>query len=623
MKTNASSTIGLLYLLLSAIACVLMTEILARTGIGEVGQWITQHPRLFLLNLLFAFSFQSLFIGLMGRWLSGLVWGAAVLLLAAVVNALKLSALQTPFLSWDLFYARQMLALGQSLLAGSHLAWIGVFGLPPVLIVGAWHLHRHWSAVVGWKYRAALLIAAFCGLGVFAPISPVNLPRLLRVENIVWEQPQNYQVNGFFLAFSMNISPLRIKQPEAYDEGLITQLLEPNEALRETPLGYKGQPVSLVIVMSESFAELSGLPMRPSENPWKNLQRLAARHPSFRLISPTVAGNTSLVEFEALTGLSHALLPSGSIPYDHYLHRPVPSIASLLRDQGWRTIALHPFHGWFWNRTMAYEHLGFERYLSLDDFEDAEMRGFFVSDQALVDKIKTVIESGDSPYFLHAVSMQNHGPYNDERYMEDIVQVEGELPDNLLQALSTYLTGIRDADRQLARLLHYLKKRPEPVVCLFFGDHQPALGWELLPYQVEGALSTRESDFHMAEVPALLWSNKPDLLKAVDIPESFSPSHLPGILLQQMGIALPGHMLHMRKGMQAYPVIHRQFVRGVHGGLRDLKLIQSDPWFKGFEMLQYDVLFGNRYSTRRLRPTEIAPRPPLTPLKDHIKNRNG
>jgi phosphoglycerol transferase MdoB-like AlkP superfamily enzyme len=113
--------------------------------------------------------------------------------------------------------------------------------------------------------------------------------------------------------------------------------------------------------MSEGFSFLSDAKFEASDDPLKNIKLLSAQYPSFTLISPTFAGNTSLVEYEVLTGLSNAFLPAGAIPFDHYLRRPTPSIASMLKKQGYQTVAVHPFHAWFWSRDRVYPHLGFDR----------------------------------------------------------------------------------------------------------------------------------------------------------------------------------------------------------------------------------------------------------------------
>jgi phosphoglycerol transferase MdoB-like AlkP superfamily enzyme len=577
-----------------SLLCVFLAEVLARRGPGEAWEWVAANPTPFILNLSIAFGILSLFVGICGRLLPGLLCGGALLVLAAVVNFLKLSALNTPFFAWDFLYARQILALGAAFFSDSAKGWYWLL-LPATLLVG-WALCRVRSTAVGWPGRVLLVAIAGFGLVAFNENGRFHLPRKLMLQNMAWDQPLNYRNNGFFLSFSMNISPLLIRQPDAYDAELISRLLAHNREIQQAPAGDPKRPVSLVIFMSESFSDFHGVPFVTSENPYENFQRLSAQYPSFRVVSPTFGGNTSVVEFEALTGLSYALLPSGSVPYDHYIRRPVPSLASILREKGYRAIAVHPYYKWFWSRATAYEHLGFDRFLSIEDFENAEFRGPYVSDKSLVDKIIEVFETEKGPLFVHAVSMQNHLPYDHDNYTEDMIDVAGEMADGVRRSLSIYLTGVRDADRELARLLQYLEKRTEPVICLFFGDHQPALAMELIPYRTEELPTGIEFDDLFAEVPGLIWSNTAGLIDSADIPESLSPSHLPALLLHQMGIALPGHLLNMWQGMHVYPVIHPRFIRNNSGALTAFRSVSSDPWIKSLEIFQYDLLFGKRYS---------------------------
>ena len=53
-------------------------------------------------------------------------------------------------------------------------------------------------------------------------------------------------------------------------------------------------------------------------------------------------GNTANTEFEYLTGASMAFLPYGSIPYQQYVKKETPSMASYLSSLGYYTIAMHP-----------------------------------------------------------------------------------------------------------------------------------------------------------------------------------------------------------------------------------------------------------------------------------------
>lgn len=102
------------------------------------------------------------------------------------------------------------------------------------------------------------------------------------------------------------------------------------------------------------------------------------------------------------------------------------------------------------------------------------------------------------PLFIHAVTMENHGPL----HLENVA--ESELPtwfDRPLQPgmkdLAPYLRHIGNADRMLGMLRDtLLAQRNEALLC-FFGDHVP-----ILPevYQAIGA-PAGDTDY-------LLWSNR-------------------------------------------------------------------------------------------------------------------
>ena len=53
-------------------------------------------------------------------------------------------------------------------------------------------------------------------------------------------------------------------------------------------------------------------------------------------------GNTANTEFEFLTGDTMAFLPAGSIPYQQYITKDTPSMASYLKSLGYETYAMHP-----------------------------------------------------------------------------------------------------------------------------------------------------------------------------------------------------------------------------------------------------------------------------------------
>ena len=136
------------------------------------------------------------------------------------------------------------------------------------------------------------------------------------------------------------------------------------------------------------------------------------------MFSPEFGGMTANVEFEALTGFSNAFLPYGSIPYQQYVRGPVPSLATFFRSEGYETTAIHPFEGWFWNRTHVYDAFGFDRFLSIEKLPPMAWRGPLVSDDALTDEIIRRADATERPFFTFAVSLQGHGPYEPNRYRD-------------------------------------------------------------------------------------------------------------------------------------------------------------------------------------------------------------
>jgi len=593
-RQHPDMRVNILFFLTSAIVCVFAVETLARGSISQVSLWIVGSPLPFALNAVLVSCFLTMTVAITGRMIPGIALGSFFIILTATVNALKIHVLHTPLFAWDFLYSGQMLALGEAVFSGKFFSILVISGIL-VSIVFIYAIRRDRRRFgMGTRFSALVLSLIAAGLFAWDKTGPVNT---FNIRNMVWDQNQNYSSNGFFLAFSMNISPAIIRQPSGYNKNLVSRLTEHSEY----PDGndcFEGEPVSLVIFMSESFSDLNGEGIETPDwkIPLENLKKISEAYPVFHLVSPTFAGNTSLVEFEVLTGLSNAFLPAGAIPFDHYLSQKTPSLAWILQERGYRTVAVHPFHDWFWNRNAVYPNLGFSEFISLDSFPENAKKGIYISDEALVDKIIGVIDSSDGPYLIHVVSMQNHGPYFRGRYGSDDIRIENSsLPEWLRMQLGAYLTGLRDADMQLGRLAEYLSRRKEPVLFLFFGDHQPDFSYSL--YSSLGLMKEgMEKDLLLSQVPGLIWSNRKELTDLSDIPDRLSPAYLPAILLHQMGIKLPPFLCYLRQGLTHYPVIHRSFLEDSGGNLASLDDRSRDPYLKGLKILNFDILFGSRFS---------------------------
>ena len=103
------------------------------------------------------------------------------------------------------------------------------------------------------------------------------------------------------------------------------------------------------------------------------------------------------------------------------------ALPSYLKDQGYRTVAIHGYYRKYWSRDKAYPHLGIDTFIAADDFVNPEKKrshywkGGLISDaemgRMIIDQFENKGEG--EKLFIHAVTMQNHSSYNAENYPEE------------------------------------------------------------------------------------------------------------------------------------------------------------------------------------------------------------
>ncbi len=309
----------------------------------------------------------------------------------------------------------------------------------------------------------------------------------LGVQMKYWYSLDYYRKQGFITSFVAVAQDLPIDVPEGYDEDDASKLeasyverYDEGEGASEARVAAEGQfeeeRPSVVCIMNESFADLSEL----DGASW------GYDGPSFAsslddalaqgsLNVSVLGGGTCNTEFEFLTGVSLAYVGDGKYPYSLYDLSVAPSLARQFSDLGYETTAMHPNYATNWNRDRVYEALGFDEFLSIDDFAGDEVYHSGVSDAATYDKCLELLENSDEPQFIFDVTMQNHSGY-DQNNLGDVEQyhVDG-LSDYDNARLSEYLACIDESDRALEEFLGELAELDRPVVVVFFGDHQPSL----------------------------------------------------------------------------------------------------------------------------------------------------
>jgi hypothetical protein len=234
----------------------------------------------------------------------------------------------------------------------------------------------------------------------------------------------------------------------------------------------------IVAVQSESFFDARRLPVavRPEVLARFDAVRGAALL-SGRLRVAAWGANTMRAEFAFLSGLASDRLGVHRFnPYRRFARQPLPNLAQYLRGLGYRAICIHPHEKGFFARDRVFEALGFDDFIDIQDFRDAERAGPYTADAAVAAKILELLATAGQPLFVFAITMENHGPLHLEQVLPDDVFRQFSFPPPPgCEDLTVYLRHLRNADRMIGDLASALGQRERDGVLCFFGDHVPSM----------------------------------------------------------------------------------------------------------------------------------------------------
>jgi phosphoglycerol transferase MdoB-like AlkP superfamily enzyme len=540
---------------------------------------------------------------LIGRQHKAVLIVAPLMLLAAVISQQKQVFLTDPLYPTDLLFGRQILELMPVLVqdrpwtaAGLALGVVASVVALASLWVFAWRRFRPLTL----KERAARLAVAIPLIAAFVSIMDYNqfswARDRLKVFPIMWDQAENYRHNGFVMAFAINLPMANVQAPSGYMLDAIDRI--PSKPL---PVGttHRSKP-DIIVVMSESLwdpTRLETVKLSPDPMP------VIRENQAGSIFSPEFGGLTANVEFEALTGFSNAFLPTGSIPYQQYIRKPIPSLATFFRAEGYRARAIHPFSGWFWNRNSVYKAFGFETFKDAEKLPPLVKRGNFTSDEALTKEIIRQADAQTDPFFFFAVTLQGHGPYEATRYAKNTIKVEGKLNARDEQMLGTYAQGVKEADDSLKMLMDWANERDRETIIVVFGDHLPPLN---TVYQNSGYMKgvtasrkgTAEQMKKEHETPLVIWSNKTGAQKDIG---SVSPAFLSYYILKQAGFEHPYYTGFLGEVHDRLRVVDRYMTIDAKGtATTDWSRKKTiDPLMRDYRFLQHDMMFGKQYGLER------------------------
>lgn len=509
---------------------------------------------------------------LIGRMTTALRIELALALAFGLTNHYVMAFRSTPFVPWDLLSVRTAASVAQNYDFTPTPRMIVVTVLFVLLMVAVCVLRK----VPRIKLPIRLGSAVLCGLALCLFVNTLQQETFQNKHYLypfLFTPAYMTKVNGMAVTFAMDLAYVAVDKPEGYSAEEAQKTLEQygntdnvfaddeentnDSKNRGEDANNKDLP-NIIVIMDEAFSDLSvvgDLETNEDYMPFMHKMQQGADHTITGYAQVSVCGgNTANSEFEFLTGNTMSFLPSGSIPYQQYITKDTPSLASYLASLGYETYAQHPYYASGWNREKVYPLLGFEHLNFIDDYANKAYVRKYVSDDADMQHIIDTYENKEDgkPAFIFNVTMQNHGGYTDafSDLSEDVHATNYNS-----EVLDRYLSLIRLTDQSLEKLVDYFSNVDEKTVIVFFGDHQPS---DTVAAQVQDSMllpgeSVPDEQLRKRyQVPYLVWANY-DIDGATQ--QNTSLNYLSAEVLKAAGVPTDAYQNFLLDLQKSYPVM--------------------------------------------------------------------
>ncbi len=572
----------------------------------EAMNWIYFYNMQFILSFVVIYAIYILVYNLIGKVFLSMVLTSCTLVILCIVNYLKLIFRGDPLYPSDFTQITHMQSVIPMVM--DYFSWSYIFVIIVSIvacIVAGIYMRRYIQNVkIHLGIRALLVVGSIFVLYAYGNFANTFMNKVFQksgVDFVLWNQNENYASNGFVLGFISNLDTTVMEKPKNYSKENMLQIANDIKKQYSGNIGSqnKKEKPNIIFVMSESFWDPTKVTnLSFSEDPVPNLHHYIENFPGGQTISPTFGGNTANVEFEALTSYSMSLLKPGSIPYQQVItnKKEIPSIPTALKKEGYYTSAIHSFGRTFFKRDDVYKVLGFDKFNAEDTMENVDIDGDYISDLAMSKEIIAELEKQKQPTFIHAVTMQNHFPFTEGRFGENLIEISGLENEESKGELETYTEGLRRSDEALQYLIEQLDNFDRPTLLVFFGDHLPSLGTNKSFYKENGYITNEKTPnerLAMAQTPLLMYAN-------FDMPNDnlglVSPIHFSNLIFDYAGLNKSLFYQFLSELYKEIPVLRDELKVDKNGEVINNLTKKQKEMLEQYKMLQYDLLVGNQYS---------------------------
>ncbi len=555
------------------------------------GKLIFEVPRM-LLNFIFIYLIIGFIYCIVGKIKISLYISMILVFIIGVINHFITAFRGTPLVPWDIFslnVALTVLPTFKFTLTKKAVLGILTFTIA-IIILRKIEINSFENKLFKKIYRIVFLTGTTIFTVCFLTTNVISIFKL--DEN--WDPKEEYHNNGLIVSLFKQSRNLIIKEPEEYDIESMKKLASTIEVpIVEHAEDYE-QP-NIIAIMNESFADLSVISDFSTNIDYmpffKSLSENAIKG---NLHTSIFGATTPNSEWEFLTSNSMAFVPKRTVPYQQYVLRNSYSLASILKEQGYTTSAIHCYYPQGYNRNLAYPRLGFNTFLHINTLKDLTYIREYPSDLSTYQNIISIFENKDEneKIFNFTLTMQNHGSYTDENFPSTVIAENGQYP-----RLNQYLSLIKLADEALEYFINYFSKVDEPTIIVLFGDHQPYVEDEfysaLLQKEFED-ITSKEAAERKYITPFLIWANYDIKEENYQNITDISANYLASVVLDVANIQKTPYLQFLDELREKIPIITGNGYMDKTGIYHDFsENTEYSKLIDNYHYLQFNNMFDN------------------------------
>ncbi|ANU20010.1 hypothetical protein BBI15_07190 [Planococcus plakortidis] len=204
-----------------------------------------------------------------------------------------------------------------------------------------------------------------------------------------------------------------------------------------------------------------------------NLNRLAKENLYFpNFYEQTALGRTSDAEFLLNTSLYPTAEGSA---YMLHAENTFDALPGILKERGYGTNVFHPYKASFWNRYIIYPQLGIDTFYSDDDFDEAEVIGWAINDEAMLGQALEEMAGFEQPFHSQIVTLTSHHPFEMPEHLQ-LLDTEGYNGYHD-RHFKNYLQSIHYVDQAIGKFVDGLEQKGllDDTVLVIYGDHSTGM----------------------------------------------------------------------------------------------------------------------------------------------------